>query len=126
MFNNYTLRILLTNFLGSRVMDVENQDGIMERGVFIPMDMNGLHETNRGNVAFYAFVTERMTACLDGSSHYIKLKMNADSLKRINDMGYETPFIGSMRPSSIKPSCQLEYMKSGGRVKSSDYFNENK
>ena len=123
MFKNYTLRLLLTNFLGSRVMDVENQDGIMERGVFIPMDMNGLHETNRGNVAFHAFVTERMTACIDGSSHYIKLKMNADSLKRINEMGYETPFIGSMRPSNIKPSRQLEYMKSGGRVKSSDYFN---
>lgn len=126
MFKNYTLRILLTNFLGARVMDIENQDGIMERGVFIPLDMNGLHETNRGNVAFHAFVTERITACVDGSSHYIKLKMNSDALKKINDMGYETPFIGSMRPSSLKPSYQLDYMNGGLKVKASDYFNDNK
>lgn len=123
MFKNYTLRILLTNFLGSRVMDIENQDGIMERGVFIPLDINGLHETDRGNVAFYAFVTERMTACIDGSSHYVKLKMNADSLKRINEMGYETPYIGNMRPSNIKPSYQTDYIKNVAKVKASEYFN---
>ncbi len=125
MFKNYTLRLLLTNFLGSRVMDVENQDGISEKGVFIPLDMNGLHETDRGNVAFYAFVTERMTACIDGSSHYIKLKLKKDVLQKANELGYDTPFLGSMRPSNIQPSYQLDYIKSGGRVKASDYFNNN-
>lgn len=126
MFKNYTLRLLLTNFLGSRVMDLENQDGIIERGVFIPMDMNGLHETSRGNVAAHFFVTERLTASKDGSSHYIKLKMPKESLERINNLGYETPFVGSMHPSYIKPSCQKDYDKNNVRVRASEYFNDKK
>ena len=75
MFKNYTMRLVLTNFIGSRVVDFENEDGISEKGVFIPFEMNGLHETERGNVAAHFFVTERMTATKDGSSHYVKLKM---------------------------------------------------
>ena len=124
MFKNYTMRMVLTNFIGSRVIDFDNEDGIIEKGVFIPFDMNGLHETERGNVAAHFFVTERMTATKDGSSHYIKLKMPKESLDRINDLGFETPFVGSMRPSSIKPSYQLDYEKGGGKVRIKDYFNE--
>lgn len=124
MFKNYTMRLLLTNFIGSRVIDFENEDGISEKGVFIPLDMNGLHETNRGNVAAHFFVTERMTATRDGSSHYVKLKMPKESLERINSLGFETPFVGSMRYSSIKPSYQIDYEKGGGKVRIKDYFNK--
>ena len=124
MFKNYTMRMVLTNFIGSRVIDFENEDGISEKGVFIPFDMNGLHETERGNVAAHFFVTERMTATRDGSSHYVKLKMPKESLDRINNLGFETPFVGSMRPSSIKPSYQLDYEKGAGKVRIKEYFNK--
>ena len=124
MFKNYTMRMVLTNFIGSRVIDFENEDGISEKGVFIPFDMNGLHETERGNVAAHFFVTERMTATRDGSSHYVKLKMPKESLDRINNLGFETPFVGSMRPSSIKPSYQLDYEKGVGKVRIKEYFNK--
>lgn len=116
--------MVLTNFIGSRVIDFENEDGISEKGVFIPFDMNGLHETERGNVAAHFFVTERMTATRDGSSHYVKLKMPKESLDRINNLGFETPFVGSMRPSSIKPSYQLDYEKGAGKVRIKEYFNK--
>ena len=124
MFKNYTMRMVLTNFIGSRVIDFENEDGISEKGVFIPFDMNGLHETEKGNVAAHFFVTERMTATRDGSSHYVKLKMPKESLDRINNLGFETPFVGSMRPSSIKPSFQLDYEKGAGKVRIKEYFNK--
>lgn len=124
MFKNYTMRLLLTNFIGARVIDFENEDGISEKGVFIPFEMNGLHETERGNVAAHFFVTERMTATKDGSSHYVKLKMPKEYLDRLNNLGYETPFVGSMRHSSIKPSYQIDYEKGGGKVRIKDYFNK--
>lgn len=123
---NYLLRIALTNFLGSRVMEVEDQEGMMQKGVFIPFDMNGLHETERGNVSAYFFVTERMTASVDGSSHFVKMKMKKEALDKINELGYQTPYVGDMRPSTFKPMYQIDYLNSGGRVKQSDYFNDKK
>ena len=125
MFSNYTLRLVLTNFLGSRVIDFENEDGISEKGVFIPFSLNGLHETERGNVSAHFFVTERLTACRDGSSHYVKMKMSKDSLSYINNLGYETPYVGSMRPSNIKPSYQVDCERNNGKVNIAKYFNNN-
>lgn len=124
MFRNYILRLTLTNFVCSRVIDIENEDGVSERGVFIPLDINGLHVTDRGNVSSHFFVTERMRTAIDGGTHYVKMKINKDALNRMNELGYENPYVGDMRPTSIKPSYQSEFSKTGGRVKSSDYFND--
>lgn len=126
MPNNYLLRFSLTSFIGSRVMEVENDEGFMEKGIFIPFEINGLHTTNRGNVSAYCFVTERMTASIDGSSHYLKMKLSKAVLDRINELGYDTPFMGCMKPSHFTPTYQLDYLKSAQRVSATEYFKEKK
>lgn len=113
---NYNLTFNLTKFLGSRVVDMENQDGFMERGVFIPLDMNGLHVTKRGNVNAYAFVSERMGISVDGSSHYLRLKVPQEALKEINKLGYELPYIGCMKPFNHTTKYQYDKMKERAHV----------
>lgn len=108
---NYNLTFALTKFLGSRVVEMEDQEGFMERGIFIPLDMNGLHVTKKGNVNAYAFVSERMGVSVDGSSHYIRLKVPQESLKAIKKLGYELPFIGSMTPMNHTTKYQYDKMK---------------
>lgn len=117
MATNYTLRLRLMQLLGSRVIDVENADGFMEKGVFIPLELNGLSVTKHGNVALYAYVTERMAATRDNSTHYLKLKLNRDSLKKINELGYSLPFIGEMTPSKASPKHQRDFYSNDERVK---------
>lgn len=125
MATNYTLRLRLMQLLGSRVIDVEDADGIMEKGVFIPLEMNGLHVTNKGNVALYAYVTERMAATRDNSTHYLKLKVTKDKLKKLDELGYSLPFIGEMTPSNVMPKHQRDYYNSDERVKVDNSFYDN-
>lgn len=121
--SNYILRLRLTQFLGSRVIDVENDDGFTEKGVFIPLEINGFNVTAKGNVNAYAFVTERMTASVDGTTHYLKLKTKADALKRMNELGYTTPYIGEMKPSRIMPNFQKACLENNVFVKAKNYSN---
>lgn len=109
--SNYTMRLALTKFLGSRVVEIEDQEGFMEQGIFIPLAMNGMHVTNKGNVNAYAFVSERMGVSVDGSSHYIRLKVPQESLKSIKKLGYELPFIGSMKPMNHTTKYQYDKIK---------------
>lgn len=117
MPSNYNLRIKLTKFLGSRIIDVEDEDGILEKGVFIPLNMNGLHITKKGNVNAYAYVMERVGIAIDGSSHYIRLSVPKDSLISINKLGYDLPYIGELTPIDHITKYQLDKMRGQKAVK---------
>lgn len=99
---NYELRLILTKFIGSRVVDFENADGVLERGVFIPMDNNGLYEKKDGAIEFSAFVTENMHSPNDHRSHYVKLKLPKDRIHKLEDWGYKAPYLGSLKISHPK------------------------
>lgn len=124
---NYTMRLALTKFLGSRVVEIEDADGVMEQGIFIPLAMNGMHVTNKGNVNAYAFVNERMTVSVDGSSHYIRLNIPPQYLKEVNKLGYELPYIGELKPHNHIPKYQRDKIsnKKIAKVSSLKHIEEN-
>jgi len=102
MATNYMMNLKITNFLGSKIISVENADGVEEKGVFIPLDMNDLKVTDKGHVYVNAFVTEKMTNTRDDNSHYIKQKVSKAHVNYIKDLGYETPYLGSLRQSNYR------------------------
>lgn len=116
-FKNYVLRLKLLSFIGSKIVEIENDEGFMEKGVFIPLDINGLHVTDRGNVSLYAFVTERLAAAKNGTSHYLRMKISREALQKLYDLGYENPYIGEMKPSFSTPKYQIDYFSRIERVK---------
>lgn len=95
--NNYTLRFNLTAFIGSRVIETEDQDGNIERGVFIPIERNALYEDYRTkHVLCEAFVNSREMNAYDTKTHYIKQKTSLAHVAKINEQGYKIPTLGSL------------------------------
>lgn len=93
---NYTMRLNLTGFLGSRVITVDNDDGIAERGVFIPIGFNDLYEDpNTHHVLFDAYVnpTMRLTS---NKTHNIRLKICREHLDKLKSLGFTNPYLGGM------------------------------
>lgn len=117
-FNNYTMRFNLTAFIGSRVIEAEDQDGNIERGVFIPIDVNCLYEDPKTHhVLCEAFVTAKQTFSSDGKTHYIKQKVSTNHVRRIEELGYKVPALGHMwLNTKYRPSYQTQYTEYG-RVK---------
>lgn len=115
---NYTMRFNLTGFLGSRVIESENSDGIIERGVFIPIEQNDLYtDPLSRNIMFEAFVNAKTYNSGDNKSHYIKLKPSKEHAEKLKSLGYKLPYLGSLWPNTwYGPSFQKD--KSNlGRVK---------
>lgn len=78
----------LSNYINSRVIDIENDDGVMEKGIFIPIEINGLTLTPRNQVISHLFVNEKLHDTGDGYSHYIKMKTNHKHVEELDRMGY--------------------------------------
>lgn len=122
MANNYIAKLKLSNYLNSRVIEVENDDGIMEKGIFIPIDMNGLVLTPRNQVISWLFVNEKLHDTGDGYSHYLRIKTDIDHVKSIKDMGYDVPYMGNMKSSFFTTQYhkKMETL-TDKRVKNIDY-----
>ena len=117
-YNNYTLRFNLTGFIDSRVIEVENADGNIERGVFIPIERNALYEDDRTkHVLCEAFVNAKASSPYDAKTHYLKQKTSIAHVAKLNDQGYKIPTLGSMwLNTKYGPSFQTKDT-SPGRVK---------
>lgn len=94
---NYELRLILTKFIDSKIIEVENADGMTEEGVFIPIERNCLYRKDNGAIEFAAFVTENIHSPNDRRSHYVKLKIPKEDVFKLKELGYEPPYLGSMR-----------------------------
>lgn len=114
---NYILNLKLNSFIDSRIVEVEDNEGVMEKGIFIPIDKNGLRVTDRGNVRCYAFVNENQTYTHEKQTHYVRLKGSKAWVEHLKDLGYESPYIGYMRPNKWKVGKyedNSEYVKIDG------------
>lgn len=120
--NNYTMRFNFTGFIGSRVIEAEDQDGNLERGVFIPIERNALYEDPKTkHVMCEAFVNSREITAYDAKTHYIKQKTSVAHVAKINEQGYKIPTLGSLWLNvRYAPSFQSAN-RDVGRVK----FNQN-
>lgn len=117
---NYEMRMKLTKFIGSRIIESEDENGVMERGVFIPIDKNCLFEMETGDVMVSAFVNENMLTPYGNKnniSHIIKQKTNHKHAQKLKDLGYKGSLIlGSMFLSHSRYSS-TDKQASGRRVK---------
>lgn len=99
-YAQYVVRITLTRFIGARVMDVENEFGDMETCVCIPLNRNNLKRHPNGNVSAYFFMVRQMKSNIYGWTHWLKMKLDPNFIKKINEMGIENPFIGNAKAKS--------------------------
>jgi hypothetical protein len=116
---NYEMRMKLTKFIGSRIIESEDENGVVERGVFIPIDKNCLFETENGDVLVAAFVNENMLAQggKNNVSHIIKQKTNPKHAQKLRDLGYKGSLtLGTMFLAKTNYNLKSQQM-SGKRVK---------
>lgn len=99
--SDYLMQFNLTDFFGAEVIEHENEDGIMERGVFIPLKRNELTEQKNGKVSAWAFVNRMLTNPEYKWSHYIMMKASREFVAEKRSLGYKMPCLGSMRKSSF-------------------------
>lgn len=117
-YANYVLKLSLTKFLGARVCDVENEHGEMEQCVCIPLDRNNLKKNPNGHVSVYLFMAKTLTANLYGWTHYLKMKLDPNFIKKINDLGLDNPFLGNAK---LKSYVAFKDAYDSKFVKASDY-----
>lgn len=115
---NYIIKFVLTNFLGSRIAQVENEDGDLEECVCIPLERNNLKKNKRNQVTAYAFMTKSDVANMYGWTHYLKLKTNPDFVKKCDELGLKTPYLGNSKKSNYVV-YKKEYQQK--LVKANDY-----
>lgn len=120
--NSGILKIVLTSFLGARVDTVLDEEGNEEKCVCIPIDRNNLHIGSTGKVTAYAFVVKTRNANKFGWTHYLKMKCNPNFVKRINELGYQVPYLGNIKPAEyIVHKGGYSNALSGQKVKIEDY-----
>lgn len=111
---NYILRVILTKFFGARVIDMENEDGIVEKHVCIPLDSNNLKLSKNGSVSAYMFMTESNVASPWGWTHYLKLKSATAFVKKMDALGFDTPYMGNAKAHNYvvyKKSYREQFVK---------------
>lgn len=94
---DYILRLNLTSFIGSRIVEVEDEDEHLERGVFIPIERNVLYEDEKShNIMCEAFVNKLYHKSQDNRTHSVKQKAPMAHVERLKNLGFDTPKLGGM------------------------------
>lgn len=97
---NYILKINLTNFHGSRIAMVENENGDLEECVCIPLERNDLKKNRKNQVNAYAFMTKAIFSNSWGWTHYLKAKVNPNFLKKQDSLGLRNCYLGNAKDSN--------------------------
>lgn len=97
---NYILKFVLTNFHGSQIKMVENENGDLEECVCIPLERNDLKKNRKNQVTAYAFMTKAVFSNMYGWTHYLKQKVNPNFLKKLDSLGLSCAYIGNAKDSN--------------------------
>ena len=120
--DNFLVKLKLSSFLNSRVIDVEDDDGVREKGIFIPIEINNLFLSTRNTVIAWMFATKKFSCPIDDMTHYLKLKVSKTHVDKLKRLGFEPPYLGGMRKTNIYTGYQMKYKKKEPkRVKIQDY-----
>lgn len=111
--SNYTLQLKLSNYIGSRIMSIENEDGLIEDCLVIPLKRNDLSVSKSKNVYAKAFMTRSMNGNIKGWSHYLRMKVGREAYDKMKALGFDVPYLGNAKPSS----WDLNINDVNGRVK---------
>ena len=117
-FCSYTIRLLLTKFSGARVVEMEDANGMVTKHVCIPMDENDFRMTKVGSVAAYFFMSEMNYEDQFGWTHILKQKNNKDYVKKKQEMGIKSLYMGNARVDNY---MSKKYKAPKRFIKTSDY-----
>ena len=106
MAKNYEARLKLSNFIDSRLQELEDNDGNMEMCLVIPIEKNSLDITKHNDVFCSMFVNEKTYETKDGYAYYFKQKTNSNHVAKLDSLGYKTPYLGYMTLSKYSPRFQ--------------------
>lgn len=95
---NNKVVIRLTEFKKARVIEAEGDDGEMERGVFIPLRWNDLHETRNGTVSCQLAMFERKNNYYYGQTHSIIPLWTERFRNKMIPFGITAEFVGYAMP----------------------------
>lgn len=98
--SNYTLQLKLSNYLGSRIMPIEDEDGFIEDCIVIPIKKNDLSVSKSKNVYAKVFMTRSLNGNIKGWSHYLRMKVGREAYDKMLKLGYSVPYLGNAKPSS--------------------------
>lgn len=100
MARRYIGEIELSAFNGTKVVEIEDDDGPV-KGIFIPFQDNGLYYTDRGRVKCYITAYQRGFN-INIDSHYIKVYTSKRKWEYMQSRGYTSPIIGKLRDMKNK------------------------
>lgn len=99
---DYCMMFKLTNFIGSRVEVLENEDGVREESVIIPIDRNNLRKTNKNHVYCVAFVNQAHKDIGYNATHNIVQKFPYEIVKKLKRLGYKSIYLGFLTEEKNK------------------------
>ncbi len=95
-FNVYRGTIKLTKLIDARIINEEDDNGILERGIFIPIDKNGLYVKNE-DVFLTMFFFPTIKYSMRGVCHFIAQYVSASHYDKLKSLGYRTPLLGYLK-----------------------------
>ena len=97
---NYTIQLKLSNYFGSKIMDIENDEGFIEPCIVIPVDLNDFHVSKNNDVYATLYMTRTVNGNLKGWTHYLRMKAGRERYNKLKSLGYDMPYLGNAKPSS--------------------------
>lgn len=98
--SNYTLQLKLSNYIGAKIVQIEDDEGFIEDCLVIPIKKNDLSVSKSNNVYAKLFMTKSMNGTIKGWSHYLRMKVGREAYNKMLELGYSVPYLGNAKPSS--------------------------
>lgn len=92
----YRVKLDLLRYIDSRIIEVEDELGDMEEGIFIPFAKNDIVVVNREKCISYATAIRYTKRKVKKITYYIKLRFKKSIFEKNRSEGLLTPEIGSM------------------------------
>lgn len=90
------LAINLSKLHGARVIEQFDEDGYTEKGIFIPLDRNDLHEGKNKCVVIYAYLNYNRFFPNEESYQVIQ-NVSSNFARKIKELGYKKTVLGYLR-----------------------------
>ena len=98
----YYISLKLSHFIDARVIEMENADGVMEEGVFIPIKKNGIRK--RKTCISVGLIASELKRNTFSYSHCIRpyWGKGKEWWKQLAQHGYYPQILGNMHPAFEK------------------------
>lgn len=95
------LAINLSKMHGARIIEQYDEDGYIEKGIFIPLDRNNLYEGKNKCVVIYAYLNYNRRYP-DEESYQVIQSVNPRFASKLKELGYDKTVLGYLRDVKSK------------------------